>query len=116
MSAAKATTDIAERVLNEKFDILGANLASRVNPFPSTRKLEKLREGCERGSEGWRGWVCRECWRREEAYDAEEDDAWNTEKRKYACYCKSTLYYFFGLYVIRHPTKCHVRWSIHKTL
>src|SRR6266511_3580018 len=36
MSAAKGTTDIAERMLNEKFDMLSANLVSRVNPFPST--------------------------------------------------------------------------------
>ena len=40
MSAAKATTDIAERVLNEKFNILCANLASRVDPFPSTSNSE----------------------------------------------------------------------------
>lgn len=34
--AAKATTDIAERMLDERFSILTANLTSRVKPFPSS--------------------------------------------------------------------------------
>jgi len=58
MSAAKATTDIAERVLNEKFDILGANLASRVNPFPSTRNSEG--SGSETGQQLLSKYVLRE--------------------------------------------------------
>lgn len=33
-SSARATTDIAEQALNERFDILAANLASRLAPFP----------------------------------------------------------------------------------
>jgi kinetochore protein Mis13/DSN1 len=32
-SAAKTTTDIAERVLNERFDFLNSNLASRIDPL-----------------------------------------------------------------------------------
>ncbi|KAF9475965.1 hypothetical protein BDN70DRAFT_883059 [Pholiota conissans] len=35
-SAARATTNIAEKALNERFDIISANLASRTNPFPPT--------------------------------------------------------------------------------
>ena len=33
-SAARTTTNIAEKALNERFDILTANLTSRINPFP----------------------------------------------------------------------------------
>lgn len=33
-SSARATTDIAEKALNERFDVLAANLASRLAPFP----------------------------------------------------------------------------------
>lgn len=33
-SAARATTNIAEKALNERFDIISANLTSRMNPFP----------------------------------------------------------------------------------
>jgi len=34
--AARVATNIAERMLDEKFRILSANLTSRVNPFPSS--------------------------------------------------------------------------------
>jgi kinetochore protein Mis13/DSN1 len=34
-SAAKMTTDIAERMLNERFDFLNSNLASRIDPLGS---------------------------------------------------------------------------------
>ncbi|KAF8972269.1 hypothetical protein BDZ97DRAFT_1752852 [Flammula alnicola] len=33
-SAARVTTNIAEKALNERFDIISANLTSRMNPFP----------------------------------------------------------------------------------
>ena len=33
-SATRTTTNIAEKALNERFDILTANLTSRINPFP----------------------------------------------------------------------------------
>jgi kinetochore protein Mis13/DSN1 len=33
-SAARTTTNIAEKALNERFDILTANPTSRINPFP----------------------------------------------------------------------------------
>ncbi|KIM40720.1 hypothetical protein M413DRAFT_446110 [Hebeloma cylindrosporum] len=33
-SAARTTTNVAEKALNERFDILTANLTSRINPFP----------------------------------------------------------------------------------
>lgn len=35
-SAARATTNIAERALNERFDTISATLSSRLTPFPPT--------------------------------------------------------------------------------
>ena len=35
VAAARATTNIAEKMLNQRFDLLSANLTSRVNPFPA---------------------------------------------------------------------------------
>jgi kinetochore protein Mis13/DSN1 len=39
VSAARTATDIAEKALNERFEILTANLTSRIKPFPQTGEV-----------------------------------------------------------------------------
>jgi len=39
VASARATTSIAEKMLNRRFDLLSANLTSRINPFSTADSL-----------------------------------------------------------------------------